>query len=105
YAWVIYQTVRGTLTVGTLTFLAGAISGTSSNIQTIFSTCSSIASQALFLKDLLDVFAVQPTIRSMPSARSAPRPFRHGIEFRDISFAYPGRSQLVLRKLNFEFRT
>src|SRR5207237_8458027 len=45
YAFVIYQTVSGRLTVGTLTFLAGAIAGASSNIQMIFSTFSSIADQ------------------------------------------------------------
>ena len=48
YAVVIYRTVAGELTVGSMAFLAGAIAGASNNIQTIFSTFSSIADQALF---------------------------------------------------------
>ena len=45
---MIYQTVAGVLTIGMLTFLAGAIAGASSNIQLVFSTFSTIADQALF---------------------------------------------------------
>lgn len=101
YAWVIYQTVVGKLSIGTLTFLAGAIAGASSNIQMIFSTFSSIADQALFLTDLLNFFAVRPTVRSKPNALPAPRPIRNGFEFRGVAFAYPGTSRLVLKNLNF----
>jgi ATP-binding cassette subfamily B protein len=101
YAWVIYETVAGRLTVGTLTFLAGAIAGASSNIQMIFSTFSSIADQALFLTDLLDFFAVQPAVRSKPNALPAPRPIQSGFEFRNVSFVYPGTSRPVLNHLNF----
>ena len=36
YAWVVYQAVRGRVTVGELTFLTGAIAGTSGNIQIVF---------------------------------------------------------------------
>lgn len=54
YAYVIYRTVSGELSWGTLQFLAGAIAGASNNIQTIFATFSSIADQSLFLTDLVD---------------------------------------------------
>ena len=104
YTLVVYQTVNGRFSVGLLTFLAGAISGTSAKIQTIFSTSSSIADQALFLTDLFDIFAVQPIIRSKSTATKMPRPIRYGLEFRDVSFAYPGTSHLVLRDLNFSVR-
>ena len=49
FAYVVYRTVSGDLSWGTLQFLAGAIAGASNNIQTIFSTFSSIADQSLFL--------------------------------------------------------
>jgi ATP-binding cassette subfamily B protein len=101
YAYVIYRTVRGDLSVGTMTFLAGAIAGASTNIQNIFSTFSSIADQSLFLTDLLQFFAVEPKVRSAPNARPLPRPIRQGFEFRNVTFAYPGSSRLVLNRLNF----
>jgi ATP-binding cassette, subfamily B, bacterial len=101
YAWVVFRTVHGQLSVGTLTFLAGAIAGAASNIQLMFSTLSGIADQALFLTDLVDFFAVQPTVRSKPHALPAPRPVRRGFEFRNVSFTYPGTARLVLDHLNF----
>jgi ATP-binding cassette subfamily B protein len=101
YAYVIYRTVVGALTLGELTFLAGAIAGASTNIQTLFSTFSGIADQALFLTDLLEFLAVQPRVVNKPGAMLAPRPIRHGIEFRNVSFAYPSNPELVLRRVNF----
>ena len=101
YASVIYQTVAGVLSIGMLTFLAGAIAGASSNIQMVFSTFSTIADQALFVGDLLDFFAVKPSVSSKPGAISVPRPIRQGFEFRNVSFAYPNGRE-VLSSVSFK---
>src|SRR5882724_6297523 len=74
YVYVIWRTVSGSLSIGTLTFLTGAIMQASNNIQLVFSTMSSIADQALFLTDLLAFFQMEPTIHSKPNALPAPRP-------------------------------
>lgn len=100
YAYVIYRTVIGDLTWGTLTFLAGALAGASNNIQTIFSTFSSIADQSLFLTDLVEFFAVRPRLTSKPGALPAPRPIRDGFTFENVSFSYPGTKRLILDRLN-----
>jgi ATP-binding cassette, subfamily B, bacterial len=100
YAYVILETVRGEMTVATLVFLTGAIAGASANLQMIFSTFSSIADQSLFLTDLLQFFAVRPTVFSKPNAIKTPRPIKLGIEFRDVTFSYPGSDRPILRNLN-----
>ena len=100
YAYVIYQTVIGAWSLGQLTFLAGAIAGASTNIQALFSTFSGMADQALFLTDLLDFLAVQPRIVSKAGAITLPRPIRHGIEFKDVWFAYPSNPNPVLRGIS-----
>jgi len=101
YVFVIWRTIAGVLSIGTLTFLAGAILQASQNIQQIFSTLAGIADQALFLTDLLAFFEMKPTIRSRPNALPAPRPIVRGFEFRNVSFRYPGGARLVLNRLNF----
>jgi ATP-binding cassette subfamily B protein len=101
YAYVVYQAVIGHLSIGQLTFLAGAIAGASTNIQAFFSTFSGIADQALFMTDLLDFFAVRPTIVNKPGAFVAPRPIRKSIEFRNVWFTYPGAQRPVLRDISF----
>ncbi|HEY7616146.1 MAG TPA: ABC transporter ATP-binding protein, partial [Terriglobales bacterium] len=104
YVFVIWRTVTGAMSVGSLYFLTGAIAQASSNIQQIFSTVSSIADQALFLTDLLAFFEMQPTIRSKPNALPAPRPIVRGFEFREVSFRSPGSSRMVLSGLNLRLR-
>jgi len=101
YLYVIWRTVAGALSIGTLTFLANAILQASNNIQQVFSTLSGIADQALFLTDLLAFFEMKPTIRSKSNALPAPRPIRQGFEFRNVSFTYPGTERRVLDRLDF----
>jgi ATP-binding cassette subfamily B protein len=100
YVFVIWKALLGQISIGSLTFLAGAIQQASLNIQQVFSTLAGIADQALFLTDLLAFFAMQPTIRSKPNARPAPVPMREGIEFRNVSFRYPGTERMVLQGLD-----
>jgi ATP-binding cassette subfamily B protein len=101
FAYLVWRTLLGEISIGTLTFLAGAIAGSSAQLQGVFSLFSSISDQALFLTDLVDFLAVKPRIQSEPNAIVAPRPIRTGFEFRDVSFQYPGVSRLVLDRLNF----
>jgi len=100
YAYVVYRTVTGALTWGSLQFLAGAITGASNNIQSIFSTFSSIADQSLFLTDLVEFFRVGPQVVSKPGALLAPRPIRDGFLFDKVSFTYPGTQRVVLDRFD-----
>jgi ATP-binding cassette subfamily B protein len=100
YVWIVYRTVSGELSWGTLQFLAGSIAGASSNIQTIFATFSSIADQSLFLTDLVAFFEVEPRVRSKPAALPAPRPIRDGFTFERVCFSYPGSARLILDNLD-----
>ena len=101
YVWVIYKTVTGVFHYGTLVFLTQALMNASTNISLIFSTLSGIADQALFLTDLLAFFTMRATVVSKPNALLAPRPIKHGFEFRNVSFSYPGQERKVLSNLNF----
>jgi ATP-binding cassette, subfamily B, bacterial len=101
YAFVIYRTVTGALTLGTMTLLAGAIAGASTNIQAFFSTFSLIADQAMFMTDLLKFLSVKPRIFSKPGALRAPRPIRRGFEFANVSFSYPANPRPVLKNISF----
>ena len=101
YGFIIARTIAGALTLGDLTFLAGAFSRSRGLIESLFSSLNNIAEQALYIKDLFDFFEVKPEIETKPNALPAPRPIQSGYEFRDVSFAYPGSSRLVLSDVNF----
>jgi ATP-binding cassette subfamily B protein len=101
YAFGIFEAVHGKMTLGTLTFLTGAIAATSTNIQAVVSTFSRLADHALFLSDLIEFFAVKPKIYSKPNGLPGPRPIREGFEFRNVSFSYPRKNKPVLENVNF----
>ncbi len=103
YVLILIRTMAGAMTVGSLTFVAGAFARSRSLIETLFSSLNNIAEQALYIKDLFDFFETEPSIVSVPNALPAPRPIRSGFEFRDVSFAYPGSDRQVLRGVNFHF--
>jgi ATP-binding cassette, subfamily B, bacterial len=104
YALVLLDTIRGKFTVAGLAVLINAILQVSANLQQIFVNASGVADQALFLTDLLGFFAMEATVKSKPNAIKIPRPIRQGVEFRNVSFAYPGTTRLVLKDFNFYLR-
>jgi ATP-binding cassette subfamily B protein len=101
YALVLWDTIRGRFEIAVLVILTTAILQVSANLQQIFVNASGVADQALFLTDLLGFFAMEPTVKSKPNAIKIPRPIRQGVEFRNVSFAYPGTTRLVLKNFNF----
>ena len=101
YAVVLIRTLAGAISVGTFTFLTGAFSRSRRYIERILQSFTDISDQALYLKDLFEFFEMQPAIRSAPSALPAPRPIRDGFEFRNVGFAYPGSSHMVVENINF----
>ena len=101
YAYILYRALSGSITVGDLTFLTAAFARSRGLIEQIFASFSGIAEQALFIEDLFDFFKTKPTIASAANAIPAPRPAKRGFEFRDVSFAYPGSSKLVLDRISF----
>ncbi|HKF48182.1 MAG TPA: ABC transporter ATP-binding protein [Terracidiphilus sp.] len=101
YALSIWRTVKGQYTIGDLTLITTAIMQAMSNIQQMFSTASGVADQALFLTDLLAFFEMKPRVESKANGLRTPRPIRHGFEFRNVSFAYPGTTRRVLKNFNF----
>jgi ATP-binding cassette subfamily B protein len=101
YALIIYRTVTGSLTVGDLTFLAGAFNRSRTLLQSLFSGFTNVSEQALYVRDLFDFFDTRPQIVSKPNAIAPPRPIHSGFEFQNVSFAYPGSDHLVLRDVSF----
>jgi ATP-binding cassette subfamily B protein len=103
YVLILVRTMAGAMTVGSLTFVAGAFARSRSLIETLFSSLNNIAEQALYIKDLFDFFETEPSIVSVSNALPAPRPIQSGFEFRDVSFAYPGSERQVLHRVSFHF--
>jgi ATP-binding cassette, subfamily B, bacterial len=103
YVLIIVKAIAGALTVGDLTLMVGAFSRARSIMDSLVAGLVNVSEQALFIKDLFDFFQTNPLITSPPDALPAPRPIRHGFEFENVSFAYPGSEQSVLSNISFRF--
>jgi ATP-binding cassette subfamily B protein len=101
YVVVLARTLAGAVSLGSFTFLTGAFNRSRAYIEKILSGFNDISEQAVFLKDLFEFFAMQPTIGAAPNAIPAPRPIRQGFEFRHVAFAYAGSERMVVQDINF----
>ena len=104
YGVIIYRTVLGQFSIGTLTFLAGSFRASRDLIQRVLLALSQIYEQSLYLSDLFTFFDVRPSVVSKPGAGPVPRPIREGFRFDNVGFQYPGSERWAVRGLTFGFR-
>lgn len=104
YAWIIFRTITQGITLGGMTLYLSLCRQAQGLFQGIFSNINSLYESGLFLDNLFSYLALQPQIalsgKSAPSNQPVPRPIKRGIEFRNVSFKYAGRSEYALRGVN-----
>ncbi len=104
YLYIAADTVRGVITLGQLTFLAGAFLQMRNMLQGVMNRFSAIAENALYLQDLFDFFAIVPDISNRGKARALPQPIREGFTFENVSFKYRGSEKYSIRNLSFHLK-
>jgi ATP-binding cassette subfamily B protein len=104
YAVILLRAVRGSITLGTLTFLAASFMRSRDLIQRLLSGAGQIYTQCLYLKDLFDFFETTPTVASRPGASPVPRPLRKGFVFENVGYQYPGSEAWALRGVNLSLQ-
>ena len=101
YVFILIQTIAGLITIGTMTFLSGSFQRMHGMLQGIMSRFSSIAESALYLQDLFDFFAIEPTIKANAEGVTIPKPIQEGFTFENVSFKYPDSERWAIRDLSF----
>lgn len=104
YIFILFQTVAGTITVGTLTFLAGSFNNMRGLLQGIMTRFSQIAEGALYLQDLFDFLELQPHIMPPANPLPVPRPIQQGFTFENVGFKYLNSEKWAVRHLSFHLR-
>ncbi|MBC6607127.1 ABC transporter ATP-binding protein [Hymenobacter sp. BT188] len=103
YVYIISQAVRGQISIGQLTFLAGSFARMRGLLEGILSRFSSVAEGALYLQDFFDFFRIQPRIIRDEAhvVRPFPRPIRVGFQFENVGFKYRNAGKWAIRNLSF----
>lgn len=104
FSFVLYRTIQGAVSIGSLTMFAAAFSSARGLIEGLFLSLAQLSERALVISDLFKFLRTVPQIKSAPNAHRCPRPIQHGLEFRDVSFSYPGSSTKILDHVNFCLR-
>jgi ATP-binding cassette subfamily B protein len=95
-----------TIVTNHLGFLAGyiqAIGVVQSTVQSLLGNVAQLYQNNLFVNNLFEFLDV-PQSRIKSGTRKMPERLRKGIEFRGVSFAYPGMSTEVIHNLNLFLR-
>ncbi|MCO5220357.1 MAG: ABC transporter ATP-binding protein/permease [Thermomicrobiales bacterium] len=101
FLYVAVQAVKGVISLGQLTVFTQAAQQVQNAFQGILSGFQGIYEHGLYLSTLYDLLDREPQIAAPEHPVPIRVPFTHGIEFRNVSFAYPGRSEPALDNVSF----
>ena len=111
FAWFAYGVVTGRYQVGTYTLYAGALSQISAEVGALITISATIYEGTLFIDNLTSFLKEKPTVVPvLPEDRQEEGPLKvahgqsHTIEFRHVSFIYPGGTRKVLDDVNLLIR-
>jgi ATP-binding cassette subfamily B protein len=101
YGFIIYQTVTGKTSVGTLTFLAGSFRQLSTLMESMLNRFTTVSQGAIYLNDFLEFFEIKPKISVAEKPFAFPNPIKQGFTFENVGFQYHNSESWANRHLNF----
>ena len=100
YLVIVERTIAGALSIGDLTFLAGAFLRLRGLVEGLLLGASQLSGQAQYLDDLFSFFDVQPGIRSPAQPATFPTTIAVGFQFENVGYRYPGAERWAVRHLD-----
>jgi len=104
YAWIIFETIGGTITLGAMTMYLSIFRSSQNVFQTLFFGLSDLYENALFMSNLFAFLDLKPQMPVTANPIALPRPIVHGLEFRHVSFKYPDREAYALRDVSLTIK-
>ncbi len=105
FLFVAYQVYRGILQIGDYSLYTGALSSISGSISSLIASGSAIYEGTLFIDNLMLFLKEKRKIVPIVETPLSPaRGIPHKIEFRHVSFSYPGSKRKVLDDVSFTIR-
>lgn len=104
YAWIVIRTITGLITLGDMSMFLSIFRQSQRSIQSLLDNLNSLYENNLFLDNLLTYLELEPLLAATENGLIAPSPITQGIEFRNVSFTYPGSDHLVLKDISFSIQ-
>jgi ATP-binding cassette subfamily B protein len=99
FGYIIYRTISKDITTGDMAMYFLALHRGYTVLQEWLMRIASLYEDNLFLKNFFDFLRIE--VKKDTSANlHFPKPVKHGITFKDVSFKYPNTKRWVLKNLN-----
>ncbi len=102
YIWVVSTAINGEISLGAMTMYLVLFRQGQSAVAASLSAISGMYEDNLYLSNLYD-YLEQPVLTRGGDAKKGPDPSR-GIEFRNVSFTYPGSNAKAVDNVSFQVR-
>ena len=105
FAIIAAKVFSGELQIGDYSLYTGALTSIATNVATLISISATVYEGTLFIDNLISFMKEKPSIvPSIPEPVSAEHGTPHTIEFRHVSFSYPGSDKRVLDDVSLTIR-
>ena len=94
--WCIYQAVAGRITLGQMTLYIALFAQSQGVFQGMLDNINALYEHGLFMDNLFSFLGLESRVEVVNGRRTAEDPAR-GIEFRNVSFRYPGNEEWALK--------
>lgn len=102
--WTIWLVSNGHLKIGTMTFLLGSLSRFQGSLSGLFHVLAQQFEWSLYTRDMFKVLDTKPAIELPVDGVKIKEDKLPLIEFKNVSFAYPGSEELILRDINLTIK-
>ena len=101
FLYVAYKVTLGELQIGDYSLYTGALNSISNSVTAVITSTATVYEGTLFIENMIRFMKDKRTIKStLPEPRIPERHTAHKIEFKNVSFKYPGTNKFVLKDIN-----
>ena len=101
YIWLVLSIANGTISFGEALMYVIIFQQGRDTIKALSRELSQLYESRLFLNNLFNFLQIESQIKVTDKALPVPTRLQQGIEFRNVSFRYPGRADWAWRHVNF----
>jgi len=101
YAMIAMGVFNGDFMIGDYSLYTGSLSSIASSVASVISISATVYEGTLFIDNLMVYMKAEKSISAPKVSHALERGVAHTIEFKNVSFAYPGTEQNVIKNVSF----
>ncbi|MBR2466190.1 MAG: ABC transporter ATP-binding protein [Clostridia bacterium] len=105
FLYVAYTVVFGNGRIGDYSLYTGALTSIAGHVATLVASTATIYEGTLFINNMMEFMNEEPTVvPTITPPRIPERGCAHTVEFKNVSFSYPGTDRCVIKNVNLTLR-